>query len=53
MSTEDLVFTGIILFFALFYIYKTLFKKSDCGSCACAGNKENKKSKKTKIFNKN
>ena len=46
MSNEDLAFTGVILLGALYYIYKTLFKKSDCGNCACAGNK-NKKFKNT------
>lgn len=43
MSNEDLAFTGVILLGALYYIYKTLFKKSDCGNCACAGTKKTKK----------
>ena len=48
MSKEDLAFTGLILVFALFYIYKSLFKKSDCGNCACAGNKKSKHLNKNK-----
>ncbi len=40
MTNEELAFTAIIFSFALYYIYKTLFKKNSCGSCACASKKD-------------
>lgn len=46
MSIEEYIFTGLILAFALSYIYKSLFKSKGCGSCGCGDEKS--KTPKTK-----
>lgn len=46
MSIEEYIFTGLILAFALGYIYKSLFKSKGCGSCGCGNEKS--KTPKTK-----
>ncbi|QKJ21852.1 FeoB-associated Cys-rich membrane protein [Poseidonibacter lekithochrous] len=44
MNTEELIFTLIIFALAVFYIYKSLFKKNSCGgSCGCGSNNKNNK----------
>ncbi|WP_108061826.1 FeoB-associated Cys-rich membrane protein [Poseidonibacter lekithochrous] len=44
MSTEELIFTLIIFALAVFYIYKSLFKKNSCGgSCGCETKLSNNK----------
>ncbi|RXJ81364.1 FeoB-associated Cys-rich membrane protein [Arcobacter sp. F2176] len=47
MSLYELLFTVIIFVLALYYIYKTLFKKKSCGgSCGCGAQNSSKEKKK-------
>ncbi|ADG92223.1 hypothetical protein Arnit_0558 [Arcobacter nitrofigilis DSM 7299] len=47
MNLYELLFTIIIFAFALFYIYKSLFKKKTCGgSCGCGSQNKPKEKKK-------
>lgn len=53
MSNEEYIFTALIFVPALYYIYRTLFKKSSCGNCACASknDKNDKNDKKNEKCN--
>lgn len=42
MSNQEIIFYIVILFLALTYIYKSLFKSTGCGSCGCSSKKDNK-----------
>lgn len=48
MSNQEIIFYIVILFLALIYIYKSLFKSTGCNSCGCSSKKEKKTNCKEK-----
>lgn len=52
MTSIELIFTAVIFAFAVYYIYRSLFKKDSCGgSCGCGSKAQTKKPKKEKENN--